>query len=438
MRKMFENIHLLTWNYEDHDFESLSVFPDSRYFYNGSWQLPDGVVSLLYLATCNRVEIYLQTDETVKKSINREELLAFLENSPISKQIETVLPVCKHGSQAVRHLFQVSSGLRSMALGETQITGQVKRDIERAKEHGVLSPLLENIAKKALETQKIIRNQTEVGKSPISLLTLMEKEIEAENGKECKFENKHAAIGGTGDMSSKVFKHLVNNGIREITVFRNNIKSELPVEFKALYEKYTSGKNVKVNFVAWEDLYSKKLPHVPQWEIFISATYSEKPVLTIDFIHEMRKIGYLTKDAFVVDLGIPPNVEISEENNAVEKTINLQTLLKQSERNLALRRYHQQQAMPLIEKSIHAFWMDQIYRHHPEVITTALDDAAKDRDKEWESLIAGPLKNITEKQKRVLIDYFKKQERKALRLHKEIFIEMLVTGNHSSISSDSH
>ncbi|MDH5720789.1 MAG: hypothetical protein OEZ13_09270 [Spirochaetia bacterium] len=435
---MFENIHLLTWNYEDHDFDSLSVFPDSRCFYDGSWALPEGVVSLLYLATCNRVEIYLQADDKVKKSITREELLIFLKDSPVSKQVENIPPVCKHGSQAVRHLFQVSSGLRSMALGETQITGQVKRDIERAKQNNFLSPLLENIAKKALETQKTIRNQTEVGKSPISLLTLMEKEIEAESGRACAFENKAVAIGGTGDMSSKIFKHLVNKGVKKITVFRNNIKRELPEEFKALYVKYTSGKNIEVTFAAWDDLYNKNFKEAPNWEIFVTATHSEKSVITKENILEMRKDNYLNENAYVVDLGIPPNVEVTEGNEQNDKTINLQTLLKQSERNLALRRYHQQQAMPLIEKAIHAFWMDQIYRHHPEVITTALDGAAKDRDKEWETLLSGPLKNITEKQKRVLIDYFKKQERKALRLHKEIFIEMLVTGNHSSISSDSH
>ncbi|MDH5716171.1 MAG: hypothetical protein OEZ22_00870 [Spirochaetia bacterium] len=437
MRKMFENFHLLTWNYEDHDFECLSTFPDSRGFYETNWRPSEEVLSVLYLATCNRVELYLQISDTVKKSITREELLLYLEKSPIAEQIKNILPVCKHGASAIKHFFQVTSGLRSMALGETQITGQVKRDIERASKNGYLTSLFENISKKALETQKSIRNNTEVGKSPISLLTLMEREIEAETGSQSNFTN--VAIGGTGDMSSKVLKHVINKGAENITVIRHDTQRELPLEFKELLEKYTAGKNIQINFLTWDNVIEKSVKISNSWDILITATHSEKPVLTYKLINELREIKYLKQNAYVVDLGIPPNVEIVEKTiENKEKIINLQTLLKQSEQNLALRRFHQQQAMPLIEKSIHAFWMDQIYRNHPEVITTALDCAAKERDKEWENLLAGPLKNITNKQKRVLIDYFKKQERKTLRLHKEIFIEMLVTGNHSSISADSH
>ena len=84
-------------------------------------QLKAGLSEVVVLWTCNRVEIYGVTSRGVEVEMKPMFECLAREVPSLSQHV-----YCSYGDDALRHLFKVASGLDSMVMGETQITGQVR------------------------------------------------------------------------------------------------------------------------------------------------------------------------------------------------------------------------------------------------------------------------------------------------------------------------
>src|SRR6266404_5010375 len=86
---------------------------------------------MVLLSTCNRVEIY----GTTRQSIDRiKSTLQLLSSEPVD--LDPYIYVHKD-ADAARHLFRVTAGLDSMVLRDTEITGQIKNTYEIARNAGL-------------------------------------------------------------------------------------------------------------------------------------------------------------------------------------------------------------------------------------------------------------------------------------------------------------
>ena len=110
------------------------------------------------------------------------------------------------GENAVRHLFQVASGLDSMILGEPQILGQVKRAYEDAKQRNTVGPGLHQVFQHAIATSKQVRSRTGIGKGRVSVgsiaIDLARKIFE-------RFNDKVVVCIGAGEMAKVMLRHFL-------------------------------------------------------------------------------------------------------------------------------------------------------------------------------------------------------------------------------------
>ncbi|MDR0434436.1 MAG: glutamyl-tRNA reductase [Gracilibacteraceae bacterium] len=172
-----------------------------------------GIRECCVLSTCNRTEFYLTTDHWEQ---SKEALLKFIETKTGLSAGSVHEHVYAHTLlEAVRRLFRVTAGLDSMALGESQIAGQVKNAYEMARQAGATGPVLNTLFQHALAASKRVRTKTGIDRCPVSIpyiaTILMKRALGSLAGRS-------VLLLGAGKMGTAVMKGLRENGVADIIV----------------------------------------------------------------------------------------------------------------------------------------------------------------------------------------------------------------------------
>jgi glutamyl-tRNA reductase len=173
-------------------------------------KLRGNLSEVVLLSTCNRVEIYGVTPE-----VNGNAQRLFRELAGSDFDFFPYLYV-KEGEEAVSHLFSVTSGLDSMVLGETEITGQVKHAYLSAQETKLTGKILNRVFQTALQVAKEIRTKTCIGRGATSVGSVA---VElAERIFDRDLSEKVVMIIGAGKMGEACVRHLAKRGARTVLV----------------------------------------------------------------------------------------------------------------------------------------------------------------------------------------------------------------------------
>ena len=199
--------------------EKLAVHPSRLRCYGCRLKLAGGLSEVVLVSTCNRVEIYGVTGWP-KGSVQR----LFQQLCTQEVDLSSYLYV-KEGVQAIEHLFSVASGLDSMVIGETEITGQVKQAYLAAQEAHLTGRITNRLFQTALQVAKEIRTQTAVGRGATSVGSVA---VElAERIFDQDLSSRTVMIIGAGKMGEACVKHLAKKGARSVLVSNRSYERAL-------------------------------------------------------------------------------------------------------------------------------------------------------------------------------------------------------------------
>ena len=241
------------------------------------------------LSTCNRSELYGVPGE-VSAAVTEamEDFFTSFHQIPRT-ELNGRLYRCV-GSEAVRHLYRVAAGIDSMMLGEAEILGQLRTAYGQALDHGATGPVLNRVFQGALEVGKRVRAETEVGARPMSVALAGVKLAERVFG---NLRGHTALILGAGTVAEQVVEHLRNRGIGSLRVVNRSF------DHAAELAQRMGGEAI-----AWESL--EKVIGIP--DVMVTSVGSTGPVLTREML-ERAIAARSGRPVFVVDLGVPRNVE---------------------------------------------------------------------------------------------------------------------------------
>ncbi|GBO54514.1 glutamyl-tRNA reductase [Pseudanabaena sp. lw0831] len=165
------------------------------------------------LSTCNRLELYVVTNEA--ESGIREIMQFLSEFSQLPLQYLRRYLFILLRQDAVTHLMRVASGLDSLVLGEGQILAQVKNTHRLAQQNNGTGRILNQLFKQSLSAGKRVRTETEIGTGAVSISSAAVElaQIKLEN-----LSDKHTTIVGAGKMSRLLVKHLISKGAKKIAI----------------------------------------------------------------------------------------------------------------------------------------------------------------------------------------------------------------------------
>lgn len=177
------------------------------------------VSGAVVLATCNRFEAYLDIDEplTGGAAVAAASVIdALAESGDLTVESVRGAVQVHEGDEVISHLFAVTSGLESVAVGEDEIAGQVRRALDDARTGGAASSDLERLFQKALRTSRGIRNTTALGGAHRSLVRLA---LELASSRVTDWTGAHVLVVGTGRYAARAVEAVRSRGALDVRVF---------------------------------------------------------------------------------------------------------------------------------------------------------------------------------------------------------------------------
>lgn len=296
------------------------------------------VKEFFILSTCNRTEIYGIAPDV-------ESLSGLLCTETRGSHDEFIANAyVKKGSDAVRHLFEVASGLDSQILGDYEIVGQIKKAVKTAKEHGMVGTFLDRLASMAFQCSKAVKTNTSLSGGTVSVSFAAVQYIRDHVP---GYAHARIAMVGTGKFGRNTCKNLVDYlGVRDITLL--NRTEEKAVQLAEMF-----------------GLQSAPLSDLPavasRADIILVATDAPEPVLKRAHIRG-------TGRKWVIDLSIPYNVEASVKCMPGITSVNVDELSRIKDETLAKREAEVPQAMEIVRLRVEEFVDWLAMRNHAPML----------------------------------------------------------------------
>lgn len=191
--------------------DDLTLFTASAEEASASLRTAHGVRGLITLSTCNRCELYIDA-ENFHQTIRLTRDLLVKAGAGDLVQVMDVQGV----RNAVRHLFEVSCGLDSMVVGESEIAGQVRSALQANAQQA--SPALHRLFQMALTTSKSVANATALGAMGRSVASTALDLVETRHG---ELAGRQALLVGTGAYAGVVTADLLRRGA-QVSVYSSS------------------------------------------------------------------------------------------------------------------------------------------------------------------------------------------------------------------------
>lgn len=299
------------------------------------------ILENIILSTCNRTEIYAVVDQLHTGRYYMKEFLS--EWFGMEQQEFSPYLFVYEDDGAVEHLFNVTCGLNSMVLGETQILGQVRTSFISAQAEETTGSVFNHLFKQAITLAKRAHSETEIGANAVSVSYAAVELAKKIFG---SLANKHVLIFGAGKMGELAAQNLHGNGVKKVTVINRTFDKA-----KLLAKRFNGEARTLTEL-------EKSLVEA---DILISSTGAKDFVIskeTMASVEKKRK----GKPLFMVDIAVPRDLDprIAElENIFLYDIDDLEGIV---EANLKERKKAAEKIMLMIEKEIVDFkqWLGML------------------------------------------------------------------------------
>ena len=269
--------------------EKLAVHPSRWRCHGCRLKVAGNLSEVVLLSTCNRVEIYGVTPK-VNGNIHR------LFQQLAAREVDFAPHLyIKEGAEAAQHLFSVASGLDSMVIGETEITGQVKQAYLAAQSARLTGRVTNRLFQSALQAAKEIRTQTNIGRGATSVGSVA---VElAERIFDHELSEKTVMIIGAGKMSEACIRHLTKKGARSVLVSNRSYDRAL-----ALATEF-GGRAVR---------FSECQSAMAEADIVVSSTGAPQTILHRDEVASVMH-SRRNRPLFLIDIAVPRDIDAEVE-----------------------------------------------------------------------------------------------------------------------------
>jgi glutamyl-tRNA reductase len=246
------------------------------------------VLEALVLSTCNRTEVYVQTDRFHGAYQDvRDALCDLMHLGPESLNDHLY---SEYDLDAVAHLFRVAAGLDSAVLGEHEILGQVRSAWDAAAGHGAARTGLHRVFRHAVEVGKRARTETAIARGTASV---SHAAVEMATEHLGPLVGRRVLVVGAGEMGEGMAVSLAAAGVADVLV-----ANRTPARADALADR-VGGRAIALDAVA---------DALRTVDLVLSGTGADGVVLEHDVVADAMA-DRSTRPLLVVDVAVPRDID---------------------------------------------------------------------------------------------------------------------------------
>ena len=241
-----------------------------------------GILGCIILSTCNRMEVWVSTQDD--KEISLYEFLC--REKEVEKDEYQDYFMKRENEEAVRHLFYLTSGLKSQILAEDQIITQVKDALTLARDAYCTDNVLEVLFRMAVTAAKKVKTEVTISRANTSVI---HQAMERLRNQGFSFEGKTCMVIGNGEMG-KVTALALKEAGADVTVTVRQYRSgvvNIPQGCK------------RIN-------YGERMELLPDCDLVVSATASPNYTLTKENFEEIKLDA---ASVVLIDLAVPRDID---------------------------------------------------------------------------------------------------------------------------------
>jgi glutamyl-tRNA reductase len=310
--------------------EMVAVAPDALAPALAALRDLPAVREAVLLSTCNRTELYAQTDD------DGQSLADWLATHPRTGHDLHAYLYRHRDAEAVRHLFRVATGLDSLVLGEPQILGQVKQAWAASRDAGVLGGPLDRLFQQAFATAKRARTDTRIGANPVSVASTA---VRLAQESFARLDESTVLLVGAGETIELAARHLVEARVQRLLIANRTLAHA--------QELATRHGGIALPLAELDR-------HLDEADVVICATASREPVLDRRQV-EQAMARRRHRPMLLLDLAVPRDIASDVAGMRDVFLYTVDDLERAIEDNRRSRRAAAEQAEAIIELQVARF-----------------------------------------------------------------------------------
>jgi glutamyl-tRNA reductase len=291
-----------------------------------------GVRELVYIATCNRIELVFVGDgERMLTSYRIPFYEALTGERPKPGVAERTFRAWG-GEGAAEHLFLIASGLDSARVGEPEIAHQVREAYELSRGLGLTGPRLDLLFEEALKVARRVHSRSSIGEGRQSLAEIALDHVR----NRLRRTPGAVAVVGVSAMTEHCARalreaeapvYVVNRTLARAEALARDIRAEA----RSL-DAFTSAPEAV--------------------EAVILATGAQEPILAFPDLELLAARAPSGEPPLIMDLSIPPDVSPDEARRAGFERIGMDEVLREAEQNRERRLIEAADARAIVDEAL--------------------------------------------------------------------------------------
>lgn len=176
---------------------------------------------IMFLSTCNRVEYFLVTNESISEAFLVDFFSALYPEFDAEKVTFFAKNALVYGKMdAVNHALRVAASIDSLVIGEREIITQVRQAYEQSRDLGLSGDTLRILFRHTIETAKRVYTETKISQKPVSVVSIAYQRLV---GMDAPKDARVLAIG-SGVTNTAMLRFLKKHGMSNFVIFNRTLE----------------------------------------------------------------------------------------------------------------------------------------------------------------------------------------------------------------------